>query len=72
MVRKMGFFQWLGNGVKAVNNFFDSVYMHLPETVRGLLWGLGMVCTFFWVVFFVTDYMKLIRDLLGWLFPFGK
>jgi hypothetical protein len=69
----MGFFQWLGNGVKAVNNFFDSVYMRLPETVRGLLWGLGMVCTFFWIVFITTDkWQKLIDFLFVWLNPFGK
>jgi hypothetical protein len=68
----MGFFQWLGKGVNAVNKFFDSLYMRLPYTVRGLLWGFGMLCTFLYILLFTADYIKALRDLLNWLFPFGK
>lgn len=68
----MGFFKSLRNGVGAVNNFFDSIYMRLPYTVRGLLWGLGMVCTFFWIVLTSDKLFILYNKLFDWLFGFGK
>jgi hypothetical protein len=68
----MGFFKWLSNGVGAVGNFFDSLYMRLPSTVRGLLWGLGMVCTFFWVVLMSDKLFNLYNKLFDWLFGLGK
>jgi hypothetical protein len=70
----MGFFKWLGDGVNAVNKFFDSVYMRLPYTVRGLIWGFGMLVTLvvligFWPVNLVNELLDFLGGLLN---PWGK
>ena len=73
----MGFFQWLGNGISAVNKFFDSLYMRLPYTVRGLIWGFGMLVTFLTIVAFwpgnlLNEYVDKLFDFLGDLLRWGK
>jgi hypothetical protein len=66
----MGFFTWLGNGIGAVNNFFDSLYMRLPSSVRGLIWGFSMFVSFWSIVYYklMDPLYKLIDFLVGWVF----
>ena len=66
----MGFFKWLGNGVRAVNNFFDSLYMRLPSTVRGLLFGFSVVVTVAAFIFFLPA--NILDYLYKLLFGFGR
>jgi hypothetical protein len=74
----MGFFKSFLDGVSAVNNFFDSLYMRLPSNVRGLVWGFGIFTTVLlaivaWPGNFLNEYVdklfKWIGDLLN---PWGK
>jgi hypothetical protein len=74
----MGFFQWLGNGVSAVNKFFDSLYMRLPYNVRGLIWGFGIFTTVLlamaaWPGNFLNEYVDKLLEWIGDLLnPWGK
>jgi hypothetical protein len=74
----MGFFKWLGNGVGAVNKFFDSLYMRLPSNIRGLVWGFGIFATVLlamaaWPGSVVNEWVDKLFDLIGDLLnPWGK
>jgi hypothetical protein len=48
----MGWLGWLLGGVRAVSNFFDSLYNRLPSSVRGLIFGFSVVVTVVLFIFF--------------------
>lgn len=66
----MGWLGWLLGGVRAVSNFFDSLYNRLPSSVRGLIFGFSVVVTVVLFIFFLPGYI--LDYLYKLLFGFGR